>query len=456
MAQTSASHECYLRPFAARLDCPILSIDYTLSPSPFGGQHMDRAASWQSGYSNALDDVFHAYKWALNTLSSSAATDAKADANDEGRCENCANAEQLRDCLGWSGERVVLLGDSAGGNLCLALALRCIAEGVRVPDGLVLAYPCSLVSVAPSPSRLLSMFDPLLPAGALAKCFTAYLGLDNFARALPGDRELVDTEKLACARRAREEAASEELELVHVYDRSVHDWFALFEGLRSLSRCKAETPAEWAAAAADVSQQPRWVELLRKYSSMNLSAKAASTASPSQSTASGQLKRNDEPADGAGELSTTTTTSSSLAAGMRCRSDPNLSTSYREACELGLGRDAAAQLAGSSTRSLDRDSQSSETPDDDERKDEGCASGERKDADGEDEEEHLVDSADMVARGEIESEHVDFTDWRISPLLAPDRLLAHLPPLYFIVHTAFMHTNTLTLQYFILNNCIIS
>ena len=418
MAQTSASHECYLRQFAVRLDCPILSVDYTLSPSPFGGLHVGRASSWESGYSNALDDVFHAYKWALNTLAASTSTSADTDGSKAGAAYEGAGAEQLRDCLGWSGERVVLLGDSAGGNLCLALALRCIAEGVRVPDGLVLAYPCSLVSVAPSPSRLLSMFDPLLPAPALSKCFTAYLGLDHVVRALPGDHELVDDAQLTSARRAREEAA--DLEHIHVYDRSIRDWFALFEGLRGLSRCNTKSAVESVAAAADSAQQPRWVELLRKYSTFNLSAKAPASAA----STTGDIEKLDDGSNGGGAKSEKSEdapqrvlTSSTLAAGVRCKSDPNLSSSYLEACELEL------QLAAS-TRSLDLESLTSESANADEK---------AREAD----EEDVIDSADMVARGEIESEHLDFTDWRISPLLAPDRLISQLPPLYFIVHTVY-------------------
>lgn len=36
---------------------------------------------------------------------------------------------------------MVLVGDSAGGNLVAALTILCIKSGVRVPDGILLAYP---------------------------------------------------------------------------------------------------------------------------------------------------------------------------------------------------------------------------------------------------------------------------------------------------------------------------
>ena len=35
----------------------------------------------------------------------------------------------------------MLVGDSAGGNLCLGIALMCIKQKIRAPDGLILAYP---------------------------------------------------------------------------------------------------------------------------------------------------------------------------------------------------------------------------------------------------------------------------------------------------------------------------
>jgi hormone-sensitive lipase len=38
-------------------------------------------------------------------------------------------------------KKVVLTGDSAGGNLAAALVMKCIVSGVRPPDGIMLAYP---------------------------------------------------------------------------------------------------------------------------------------------------------------------------------------------------------------------------------------------------------------------------------------------------------------------------
>ena len=56
------------------------------------------------------------------------------------------------------------------------VTLLCIELGVRLPDGLLIAYTPQLLETAVSPARLLSLADPLLPYPALAACLHAYLG----------------------------------------------------------------------------------------------------------------------------------------------------------------------------------------------------------------------------------------------------------------------------------------
>ncbi|XP_066843120.1 LOW QUALITY PROTEIN: hormone-sensitive lipase [Anser cygnoides] len=129
-----ALHEPYLRGWARDLGAPILSVDYALAP--------------EAPFPRALEECFYAYCWAL------------------------------RHCrmLGSTAQRVCLAGDSAGGNLCLTVALRAAAVGVQPPPGVVAAYPVTLVQAAVSPSRLLTLLDPLLPLGVLVKCLSAYTG----------------------------------------------------------------------------------------------------------------------------------------------------------------------------------------------------------------------------------------------------------------------------------------
>ncbi|KAM4539404.1 lipase, hormone-sensitive a [Odontesthes bonariensis] len=136
VAQTSRSHENYLRSWSKELGVPILSVDYSLSP--------------EAPFPRALEECFYAYCWALN---------------------NC-------HLLGSTAERVCLAGDSAGGNLCITVSMRALTSGIRVPDGIMAAYPATMLTTDASPSRLLTLIDPLLPLGVLAKCVNAYAGAD--------------------------------------------------------------------------------------------------------------------------------------------------------------------------------------------------------------------------------------------------------------------------------------
>ncbi|XP_014438309.1 hormone-sensitive lipase, partial [Tupaia chinensis] len=137
VAQTSKSHEPYLKTWAQELGAPIISIDYSLAP--------------EAPFPRALEECFFAYCWAI---------------------KNCA-------LLGSTGERICLAGDSAGGNLCFTVSLRAAAYGVRVPDGIMAAYPATMLQSAASPSRLLSLMDPLLPLSVLSKCVSAYAGAET-------------------------------------------------------------------------------------------------------------------------------------------------------------------------------------------------------------------------------------------------------------------------------------
>lgn len=132
VAQSSKSHELYLRDWAVALDVPILSIDYSLAPD--------------APFPRAVEEVFYAYCWAL---------------------KNAA-------FLGTTAETIILAGDSAGANLNLACAINCINHSIRVPDGIFLVYCPVRISFDPSPARLLCLMDPLLPFGFMMRCLKAY------------------------------------------------------------------------------------------------------------------------------------------------------------------------------------------------------------------------------------------------------------------------------------------
>lgn len=133
VSSTSRTHEVYLRKWAIELDSPVVSVDYSLAP--------------QHPYPRALNECFFVYLW----------------------CR--ANSARV----GWNGGRVCFTGDSAGGNLAVAVALRCVMTGAPPPDGLVLCYPVLNVGQRMSVSRLMSMLDPLLPQGVLIGCLRAYV-----------------------------------------------------------------------------------------------------------------------------------------------------------------------------------------------------------------------------------------------------------------------------------------
>lgn len=54
--------------------------------------------------------------------------------------------------------------------------MKALSSGVRVPDGIMAAYPATLLTTDASPSRLLTLIDPFLPLGVLTKCLNAYAG----------------------------------------------------------------------------------------------------------------------------------------------------------------------------------------------------------------------------------------------------------------------------------------
>ena len=135
VAQSPKSHESYLRHWARDLQVPVLSIDYSLAPE-----------AW---FPRAVDECFHAFMWAM---------------------------EHREDLGAGRDGRIVIAGDSAGGNLAVAVCLKAVLQGVRPPAGVVCAYPVLNVKLAASPSRLLALMDSLLPLGLMECCLEAYRG----------------------------------------------------------------------------------------------------------------------------------------------------------------------------------------------------------------------------------------------------------------------------------------
>ncbi|GAU98930.1 hypothetical protein RvY_10002-2 [Ramazzottius varieornatus] len=123
VAQSSKACDLYLREWADHLQIPILSVDYTLAP--------------EGPYPRAVEETFYAYCWAL----------------------------RYAHKLGWTGKKIVLVGDSAGGNLVFGVAFQAFAQSIRMPDGILALYAPLFTRYTPSPSRVISLMDPLIPIG---------------------------------------------------------------------------------------------------------------------------------------------------------------------------------------------------------------------------------------------------------------------------------------------------
>mmetsp|Transcript_38777 Transcript_38777/g.28668 ORF Transcript_38777/g.28668 Transcript_38777/m.28668 type:complete len:309 (+) Transcript_38777:1620-2546(+) len=136
IAMNSAAHQSYTRLWANNLNIPVFSVDYRLSP--------------QYKFPAALNDVWQVYYWLVE------------------------NAEAI---MGLKVDKIILAGDSAGGNLVAALTVMAIERKYRIPDGLILAYPaitCSQLQFVPS--LLMSMDDPILGYPFMKMCLDCYVG----------------------------------------------------------------------------------------------------------------------------------------------------------------------------------------------------------------------------------------------------------------------------------------
>ncbi|CAG9335245.1 unnamed protein product [Blepharisma stoltei] len=146
VAMSSYSHQNYTRIWANELKIPLFSVDYRLAP--------------QHPFPAALDDVWQVYTW-LKTY-----------------------AEQY---LGILPEKIILVGDSAGGNLILALTIKAILMNFPLPSGLLVYYPASNLARDDqfSESLLWSLEDPLLSHNFLKICLDSYLKDTNLDKRHP-------------------------------------------------------------------------------------------------------------------------------------------------------------------------------------------------------------------------------------------------------------------------------
>jgi len=135
VSMSSSSHQSYTRQWANILKKPVFSIDYRLAP--------------EHPYPAALDDCWQAYNWIL---------------------------DHSHEVLGIRPENIIITGDSAGGNLALGVSALAVKCGIKVPDGIFLAYPALRLEVkAFSPSLMYALEDQLIPYTLLKLCISSYV-----------------------------------------------------------------------------------------------------------------------------------------------------------------------------------------------------------------------------------------------------------------------------------------
>ena len=142
IALSSFSHENYTRIWARDVKgLTILSADYRLAPD--------------FSFPYAFNDAYRTYKYAVET------------------CERN---------FGFKPRKILLAGDSAGGNLACSVTVRAIQDNYRVPDGILLIYPVVDMRRKFSPSLMWSVNDRIVPFVFLECCMNAYLGAPEQAK----------------------------------------------------------------------------------------------------------------------------------------------------------------------------------------------------------------------------------------------------------------------------------
>lgn len=134
LALSSRSMQTYTRKWACELGIPVFSIDYRMPPD--------------FRFPVAAYDCLRVYSFLVRDI---------------------GKYFRIRP------KKVILAGDSAGGNLVCSLMGLIIKYKLQVPDGIFLAYPaCDLRRIF-SPSRIYSFTDPLLNPSMLLLCLREYL-----------------------------------------------------------------------------------------------------------------------------------------------------------------------------------------------------------------------------------------------------------------------------------------
>ena len=134
-AMSSSSHQNYLVRWAKELKIPIFAIDYRKAPVV--------------QYPELVNDCLRSYVWLMAFMT---------------------------DVLHVNPSKIVVSGDSAGGNLAAVLTTWCIENNIRVPDHITMSYPAgSLDGERFTPSLVHAFGGFLLNYNGLRMCNDFYL-----------------------------------------------------------------------------------------------------------------------------------------------------------------------------------------------------------------------------------------------------------------------------------------
>lgn len=126
--------------FLKHLKVPIFSIDYGLAP--------------KHSYPKAFDDCFQSYLWILTNVETYFSIYFCFFVKYFLFKLQEINKAEKKTILFFiffylfifqiqeiKPKKIIIAGDSAGGNLAVNITMRCIKYGIRIPDGLLLSYP---------------------------------------------------------------------------------------------------------------------------------------------------------------------------------------------------------------------------------------------------------------------------------------------------------------------------
>ena len=138
IALSSRAMQTYTRRWAKKLKVPVFSVDYRMPPD--------------HRFPTAPYDCLRVYDFLLN---------------------------HIHKYMNVRPKKIILAGDSAGGNLAFALNVLIMKNRLPPPHGIYAAYPALDLRPVFSPAKLAAFSDPLLRPSMLMLCLSQYTKNDE-------------------------------------------------------------------------------------------------------------------------------------------------------------------------------------------------------------------------------------------------------------------------------------